>query len=467
MLTRPAFRSEDAGQEAIELAASVGLHLDPWQQLVVRVALAEQADGRYAASEVGFLVARQNGKGGILEAIALHGMFLVGDPLTLWTAHQTKTSFEAHQRMKGWVEGSSDLSRKVKSINNAHGDEGITLTNGVRLRFVARSKSSGRGFSPQRVILDEAQELSAVAVAALIPAMRAQPNKQSIYCGTVPGPETNNPEHWTRIRDRGRAGGSGRLAWAEWSPKGSDDPIKAAKIDLGSPRVAADSNPAIGYRVDSSGIADERHELGDEDAARELFSIWPAVGAGEGIFGSAAWATSAVSEGEPPSSGLVLGVAVSFDGEWASIGGAGPDGERVVLASVDHRRDTAWVAAEVKRIQLARNCAVVIDGKGTASDLVQPLKDAGVRLTVLGLNEVCDAYSTLWRDIRVDPPRAVHLTNPTLDDAHSASVPRPVGDRWAAGRKVSGADISMLEAVCLAAWGVANIREAEAWVAYI
>jgi phage terminase large subunit-like protein len=231
VLTRPDFVSEDAGVEAIELAESVGLRLDPWQKTIVRVILAEDRRGLYAAREVGYLVSRQNGKGAALEAVALHGMFLVGDPLTLWTAHQFKTSSEAFLRMKGWIDGSDDLRRHVRRVVSAHGEEGFELHNGVRLRFLARSKSSGRGFSPQRIIFDEAQELAKVAAEAMLPSMRAQRNRQAIYTGTVPGPEINNPEHWRRVRDRGRAGGEGRLAWLEWTPKGSDDP--AAKIDLG------------------------------------------------------------------------------------------------------------------------------------------------------------------------------------------------------------------------------------------
>lgn len=474
VLTRPAFTNEDAGLEAIDLAESVGLRLDPWQQLVVRVALAEQANGKYAASEVGFLVARQNGKGGILEAIALHGMFLVGDPLTLWTAHQTKTSFEAFQRVKGWIEGSADLSRKVKAINNAHGEEGITLVKGtasnggsVRLRFVARSKSSGRGFSPQRVILDEAQELSAVAVAALIPAMRAQPNKQSIYCGTVPGPDTNYPEHWTRIRDRGRGGESRKLAWLEWTPKDSDDPIKAAKIDLDSPRVHAESNPAIGYRVDPAGIADECAELGPEDAARELFSIWPSAGKGEGIFGNAAWAACRVDPKQPPTRGLVLGVAVSIDRKWASLGAAVRDEGRVLLAAVDRRERSEWVVDEVVRIHGERpGLRVVIDSKGPGSKLIQPLEAAGVNVTAVGLNEVCDASADM--EDAVQARTVAHMNHPELNDAHSAAVWRDVGDRQAIGRKASHDDVSMLEAVTLAKWGVANVsEESEPWVGFL
>lgn len=66
-----------AGDDAVDLAAVAGLHLDPWQQHVLRGALGERVDGRWKAFEVGLIVPRQNGKGSILEARELAGMFFV------------------------------------------------------------------------------------------------------------------------------------------------------------------------------------------------------------------------------------------------------------------------------------------------------------------------------------------------------------------------------------------------------
>lgn len=452
ILTRPQHRSEESGREAIDLARSVGLHLDPWQELLVRLILAERDGNRYAAPEAAFLVSRQNGKGGVLEAIVLHGMYLVEDPLTLWTAHQTKTSFEAFQRVKGWIEGSSDLSRKVKAINNAHGEEGITLHTGVRLRFLARSKKSGRGFSPQRIIFDEAQELSKLAIEAMLPSMGAQSNWQAIYCGTVPGPENNDPEHWTRLRDRGRSGESSGLAWAEWSPEGSDDPVSAARIDLSNRKAWQAANPALGYRKSPETIGYWRDALDEDSFAREELSIWPTHRLGDGIFGAAAWSACQVPH-QDPSGQLILGVAVSIDRAWSSLGAASrADDGRPLLAAVDRRRGTSWVAAEVARIQRERDCIVVIDGKGPGSTLLPALDDEGVDLTVMATGDVCDAYADLYDRFQVG--RAAHMGHPDLDDAHASSVTRPVGDRWAAGRRQSHDDISMLEACVLAAWGL-------------
>src|SRR6185437_5906810 len=67
------------GREAIELAAVAGLNLDPWQQLVLLDSLGQRPDGRWAAFEVGLVVARQNGKDSILEAMEIAGLFLFGE----------------------------------------------------------------------------------------------------------------------------------------------------------------------------------------------------------------------------------------------------------------------------------------------------------------------------------------------------------------------------------------------------
>jgi predicted amidohydrolase YtcJ len=65
--------------EAVELAASAGLVLDDWQQHVLVSALGERPDalGTWAAFEVGLVVPRQCGKGGVLEARELAGSGVV------------------------------------------------------------------------------------------------------------------------------------------------------------------------------------------------------------------------------------------------------------------------------------------------------------------------------------------------------------------------------------------------------
>ena len=450
---RPPWVSEDAADEAIDLAASVGLILDPWQQAVVRAALAERADGSWAANEVGFLVARQNGKGGALEAIVLHGMFLVGDPLTLWTAHQTKTAFEAFLRIRGWVDGSDDLRRLVAKVSLANGDEGIELRSGVRLRFVARSKSSGRGFSPQRIIFDEAQELSSLAVDAMLPAMSAQPNWQAVYTGTVPGPE-NNAEHFTRVRDRGRAGKSDRLAWLEWTPAGSDDPRAAAGLDLDDRRAWRAANPALGYRIRESGIAAERESMSPESFAKERLSVWPTVAGGSGVVDMAWWA-ACESPPEPVEGPLVLVVETTPHRETTYIvvvGGCADGVPQVEVVAAES--GTSWVPERVARIAAEHGAAaVVMDGRGAAASLipdvnaeVEPLNLEVVTTTA---GDVAAACGQMFDAIRDGTFR--HLGDAALTAAVSSVETRPLGDgMWAWKR--TGPATAPLVAATLGLW---------------
>jgi phage terminase large subunit-like protein len=88
-----------------------GLDLDPWQQFALHGALGERPDGKWAAFEVGIEVPRQNGKGGILEAFGLAGLFLLGEQLIIHSAHEFATAEEALERMAQILEASPDLSR--------------------------------------------------------------------------------------------------------------------------------------------------------------------------------------------------------------------------------------------------------------------------------------------------------------------------------------------------------------------
>jgi hypothetical protein len=76
------------GEDAVELAAYAGLFLDDWQQWILREALREKPGNLWAAFEVAMIVSRQNGKGSVLEARELAGLFILGEELLIHTAHE-------------------------------------------------------------------------------------------------------------------------------------------------------------------------------------------------------------------------------------------------------------------------------------------------------------------------------------------------------------------------------------------
>lgn len=174
------------GPDAVKLAAIAGLFLDDWQKLCLRDALGMTAQGKWACSEVCIVVARQNGKGSIIEARELAGLFLFGERRIIHTAHEFKTASDGFERIWTLIKSAPELRREVAKVYTAHGSEGIMLHSGATLRFLARSSGSGRGLQGDCIFLDEAYKLDSRAVTALLPTMATRPNPQLWYMSSAP-----------------------------------------------------------------------------------------------------------------------------------------------------------------------------------------------------------------------------------------------------------------------------------------
>lgn len=179
------------GDDAIELAAALGLDLFDWQRWLVRWILATDETGRPACQVVVLEVPRQNGKGGVLEAIELYWLIVARVPVVIHTAHEADTAADHQGRLDALI-GEPEIDLPTLKSYKANGKERIrNLDDKLLLQFRTRTKATKRGSSPQKVILDESQELQASHLAALVPAMAAQsmnPDKlpQLIYSGSAP-----------------------------------------------------------------------------------------------------------------------------------------------------------------------------------------------------------------------------------------------------------------------------------------
>jgi len=261
------------------------LVLDPWQQFVLEQSLGEQTDGRWAAFEIGVIVSRQNGKGAILEARELAGLFLFNERLILHSAHEFKTAAEAFLRIRRLVEDNPDFEREVARVRTAAGAEAIELKSGQRLRFVARSNGSGRGFTGDLVILDEAYNLGDEAMAALLPTLSARPNPQVWYTSTA-GQETS--VQLGRVRERGLAGNDPSLAFFEWS-------VDETRYSAADPVCWAQANPGLGVRISREYVELEQAALTVDAFARERLSVgdYPVDGGAWETISAGAWAACA------------------------------------------------------------------------------------------------------------------------------------------------------------------------------
>jgi len=451
-----------AGDEAIELAAMAGLNLDPWQQYVLRNSLGERADGKYAAFEVGLVVSRQNGKGSILEARELAGLFLLGERLIVHSAHRFDTSLEAFGRLLMLIEGTPNLSRRVKRVSRSHGEEGIELTTGQRIRFRTRTAGGGRGFTADCIILDEAMVVPDAMLRALLPTLSARQNPQIWYTGSAVDQE--NDEHGVvlaRIRERGLTGTDKSLAYFEWS---AETPLEnLTQTVANDPNLWAQANPAMGYRISSEYISNEYASMyGDRGFWIERLGVgdWPNTSpTGVRIIDSALWDACADLESfaDDP---VCFAFDITPDRSAASISVAGyrPDG-LAHIEVVEHRRGTGWLAERLDELKKRhRSKTIFCDAYGPAGSIIPELERRRIDVTTLNAKEVAQACGIFYDSV-VDSSTLRHLATPELDTAVNGATTRPLGDAWAWSRKSSSVDISPLVACTVALWGLKNARQ--------
>lgn len=433
-----------AGREAVELAASVGLALDPWQAWVLEQGLGERADGTWSAFEVAIIVCRQNGKGAILEARELAGLFLFDEQLILHSAHQFKTAAEGFRRIVTLVENTDWMRKRVKSITRGHGEESIELLTGQRLRFVSRSRSSGRGFTGDCVVLDEAFNLDAADMAALLPTLSARPNP-SVWYASSAGMSTST--QLAAVRERGLTGGDASLAYCEWSAE------PAAELDDRAAWAAA--NPAMGIRINADFIARERAALPDIEFARERLGIWAPTG-GNDVINAAAW-LQCVDEDSTPLDPVVFAVDVGPDSASAAISVCGlrADGLHHV-ETVATGSGMNWV--EPRLLELAEKwspAGVVLDAKSAGAILAERLTAAGHTVKVTNADQLANACAMFQTACHEGTLR--HRDEVSLNLALANAKRRPLGERWAWSRKGSSHDITPLVAATLALFGFVDL----------
>ena len=499
----PPYRSS-SGQEVIDLCEQIGLVLDPWQQFVMHHSLGEREDGKWAAFEVGIIVSRQNGKDSIFEARELGGLFVLGEKLLLHSTHEFKTTLEHFRRVLFWLENVDWLRRRVKRIRTSHGEESVELLTGQRLRFVARTTGSGRGFSGDLVILNEAFNLPDTAVDALMPTLSARPNPQLWY-GSSPGDKDIAPcDQLGRVRRRGMAGKDPSLAYFEWSidpctPECGDG--CASHDDPAAPESWARANPALGIRISQEHVAREYASMGTKGFLRERLGVgnWPADAANQwAIIPEQKWravqdpevrdaAGEVIHPGSEAVGTVAFAIHVSPDRSWAAIGAAGRRADGLYhLEVIDYRPGTKWLPDRAKKLQERWDpCAWVVDAGSPAGSVIADLELvefekpdgtlAHLEITKPTSTEVGHAYGQFVDGVMPEEgePTIRVLPHPALDVAVAGAATRPIGrDAKAWDSKVASADICTLVVATFALWGFAvkgHIEEeaVEAWGAWV
>jgi len=421
-------------------------------------ALGERDDGKWAAFEVGVEVARQNGKGGILEARSLAGLFLLGEKLIIHSAHEFKTAEEALERMAALIEGCPDLSRRVKVIKRSHGQEGVYLKSGQRLRYATRTKGGGRGFTADCVILDEAMVIPEAMHGALLPTLSARPNPQVWYTGSAVDQESmDHGLVFSRVRARAESGTDPSLAYFGWSADASS-PAKLSDEQAVDPEQWARANPGLGIRISLEHIEREHRSMDSRTFAVERLGVgdWPEPESVKGqVLDPETW-RNLIDPDSQIAGRPVFVFDVKPDRSAAAIGAAGQRADGLHHVEViDHRPGTGWVIDRLVQLVADHDpIMVACDQAGPAMSLVKALENEGVEVRTITGSEHAQACGGFYD--AVDQSTVRHLGTPALRDAVRGAVRRSLGDAWAWSRRSSAVDISPLVTVTLALWGAAT-----------
>lgn len=426
-------------------------------------ALGERADGQWSGPTVGLVVGRQNGKGSILEARELAGLFLLGEELIIHTAHRQKIATNHFRRLRTLIRGVPELMARVAKMPEGKGSEAIELRDGRRIEFATRQSGNARGLTADLIVYDEAMFLTEDDRSGTSPTMAARSmtgNIQTWYVGSAVDKEdpAQDGVPFAQIREAGIAGTAG-VAYFEWSASG-EDPDKVSDATRRDPHAWAQANPGLGKRISAEWIERERTvEMGARGFAVERLSIgdWPDTSEESGrVIPSATWeALAERDEANHITSTPTYAVDASPDHAWAAVGVAGQRDDKLrQVAVVEHARGTDWVIDCCSRLQKRDKRSVfVVDGKGPAASLIDDLKDAGVKVLIASAEDYGNACAQFLNAVTSGHVR-YPAPQPELDDAVAAARETTLGDRWKWARRTSTSpDISTLVAVTLALWG--------------
>jgi phage terminase large subunit-like protein len=266
----------------------IGIIFDPWQRDLNRCLLAKSRSGLYAADTALLSIPRQVGKTFDVGGVVFADSIINPGTSTVWTAHRFKVARETFNEMRAWAKSPLLVPHiDYDEITTGAGNECIPFRNGSRIVFAARERGAIRGFTKvRRLVLDEGQILTEMALSDLVPTMNQAVNPQIILMCTPPKP-ADPSEVVTRLRADALDGESTGVLYVELSaPPGSRPDDRAAWRK---------ANPSYPKRTPAKAILRMRKLLSPEDFMREALGVWDDPGGAWEIIAEDEWGAAAVA----------------------------------------------------------------------------------------------------------------------------------------------------------------------------
>lgn len=254
----PPLKLPTAGKLVSQLADELGVPLLPWQKHVLDDALKVNKDGSWARSQVGVLVARQNGKTHMMRMRILAGLYVFGEKNIIAMSQSRQLSLDTFKQTVDMAESLDWMRKRIKRVSRTNGQEEIEVychhypksctSKCERLRkYAIRAATSEgpRGSTADLLYVDELREIDEATWAAVTPITRARPNAQVFWTSNAGDLNSNVLNEQRR---RALTFESPRMGYYEYSaPAGSD---------VNDELAWAMANPAMGHTITKENIKD-------------------------------------------------------------------------------------------------------------------------------------------------------------------------------------------------------------------
>jgi hypothetical protein len=426
------------GQEMIDFATELGINLMEWQKYVCIHGHKIRADGRWAHSELGLIMARQQGKSTLMMLRILTGMFVWGEGLQLASAHRLTTSLETFRQIVGLIETNPKLEKEVKKIRWQHGAEEIELF-GNRRFVVKAANNAARGLSkPETIHLDELREYKDEdAWSSMRYSMMAAKNPQ-VWIYSSAGDQHSVILNKLRERALASATTNDPIGWFEWSAE-PDAPILLPSGEMNW-SAFAQANPSLGITIHPDNLKAVINDPPDI-VRTEVLAQW--VDTINSAIDAQKWAMCQI-DAIPldPEQPTWLGLDLSPDRKFGALVAAQRlSGERFYIQllhtwSNDYSLNDLAVANDIAPYVRKYNTQTVAYSKRTSQAVASRLSSAGIQVTDMDgaiYAESCDRWLGAINSHRLQHSGQEELTQQTLSAAKL-----PFGDgSWIIGRRAS------------------------------
>jgi phage terminase large subunit-like protein len=441
------------GQDMIDLATELGINLMEWQRFVCIHGHKVRADGRWAHSELGLIMARQQGKSTLMMLRILTGMFVWGEGLQLASAHRLTTSLETFRQIVGLIETHPKLEKEVKKIRWQHGAEEIELF-GNRRFVVKAANNAARGLSkPETIHLDELREYKDEdAWSSMRYSMMAAKNPQ-VWVYSSAGDQHSVILNKLRERALVSATTNDPIGWFEWSAE-PDAPILLPSGEINW-SAFAQANPSLGITIHPDNLKAVINDPPDI-VRTEVLAQW--VDTINSAIDAQKWG---LCQTEPipldPEKETWFGLDLSPDRKFGALTATQKlSGERFNLVllhtwSNDYSINDLAVANDIAPYVRKYNVQTVAYSKRTAQAVASRLVPAGIPITDMDgaiYAESCDRWLGAINSHRLQHGGQDELTQQTLSAAKL-----PYGDgSWIIGRRASRVAVCAAVASALATY---------------